>query len=316
MATLLSILLPVFGLILLGTLLRKSEFLDAGMEAAFNKFAYFIALPAFIVLKTARSPALNAGALLAAGALLLVTLGLLVLGWLSARLIRLPPRSVGTLVQAAFRGNLAYIGLPVIAFALGSAPEPLRREAETLAILSMAPTVLIYNLLGVMVLEWDRRLASQRHPVTSWLQSTLKNPLILACILGFSWNALALPVPELIIRSATPIAATAFPLALLAVGARIAVLSWRQGLLPGLMVCTVKNLAGLLLGLAVCHLLDLRDIPRLVILVFSVCPTAVASYVLVDQLDGDRDLAASSIALTTLGSLFALAAALYIGLSP
>lgn len=315
MGTLVQILLPVFGLILLGVLLQKSRFLDAGMETAFNKFCYYVALPVFIVMKAARSPSLNAEAIKTAGALLLVTLGLMLAGWLTAKLIRLPKRSVGTFIQSAFRGNLAYIGLPVIAFALAGQSESVRQQAETLAILTMAPAVLTYNLLGVMVLEWDRRHESHRHPLKSWGQSTLKNPLILACVVGFTWNALALPFPDLGVKFASPIAATAFPLALLAIGARIAVLSWRKGLFYGLMLCMVKNGMGLVFGVIVCHVLDLQGIHQLVILVLSVCPTAVASYVLVDQLDGDRDLSAATIALSTLGSLFALIAALYIGMA-
>src|SRR5690606_6742913 len=82
-----------------------------------------------------------------------------------------------------------------------------------------------------------------------------------------------------------------------------------------LALSVVKNGIGLLLGLAVSQVFHLEGIPRLVLLVLSVCRTAVASYVLVDQLTGDRDLAASSIATTTFGSSFALAAARWIGLS-
>lgn len=318
MFTILQILLPVFSLILLGAVLRKGGFMDQAMEAAFNKFCYYVALPVFLFIKAAQSPAqspaMESESLKTAGALMLVTGGLMLSGWIMALLIRLPKRSVGTFVQAAFRGNLAYTGLPVIAFALLGENEALRQHAESVAILTMAPGVLIYNLLGVMVLEWDRRHEISHHPLKSWLFSTAKNPLIISCAAGFLWHASPLPLPDLLIRIGLPVASTAFPLALMAIGARIAVLDWRQSFLTGFMLCVVKNGIGLLLGLAICHWLDLQGIHRLIILVLSVCPTAVASYVLVDQLDGDRDLAASTIALTTFSALFSLAGALYLGL--
>lgn len=314
MGTTLQILFPVFGLILMGSVLGYFRFMDEAMEKAFNKFCYYVSLPVLIVLKAAQSPIPNHDALESSLSLLLITLGLMVAGFIFAIVIRLPARSRGTFIQSSFRGNLAYIGLPVIAFALAGQPEHLRSQAESLAILTMAPGVLFYNLLGVMVLEWDRRGEREQHPLKGWLRSTLTNPLIIACIIGFSWNLLRIPFPRLLERIGNPLAATAFPLALLAIGARIANLSWKEGLIPSLSATFLKNFLGLVLGLLACRFFLLEGIHRLVILVLSVCPTAVASYVLVDQLNGDRDLSAATIAISTLGSLIALSLALFIAL--
>ncbi|MEX2605909.1 MAG: AEC family transporter [Kiritimatiellia bacterium] len=315
MATLALILFPVFGLMLLGSLLRHLRFLDAGMETAFNKFCYFVALPVFIVLKVARSPGIDPHALTSAAALLLVTVGLLLFGYPLCALFQVKKRSRGTFVQCGFRGNLAYIGIPVIAYALSDQSPELRQQAETLAILTMAPTVLVYNLLGVMVLEWDRRHEKTGHPIAAWLSSTLRNPLIIACVVGLFWNLTPLPVPEVLLQIGTPLGSAAFPLALLAIGARIYSLPWKH-IGPGAIgVSITKNGLGLLLGWLVTLLFQLGGINQLVILILSSCPTAVATYVLVDQLNGDRDLAASAIAATTIGSLFGLAGALAIGLN-
>jgi len=53
---------------------------------------------------------------------------------------------------------------------------------------------------------------------------------------------------------------------------------------------------------------------RLVVFILCSTPSAVAGYVLVDQLDGDRDLAASAIAGTTIAAIPGLAAALWLAL--
>ncbi|MDA3873897.1 MAG: AEC family transporter [Kiritimatiellae bacterium] len=310
MMSLALILFPVFGLMMLGSLLRHLSFLDTGMEAAFNRFCYYVALPVFIVLKVARSPGITPHALTSAAALLLVTFGLLLAGYLFCMIFKINKRSRGTFVQTGFRGNLAYIGIPVIAYALGDQTPELRQQAETLAILTMAPTVLVYNLLGVMVLEWDRRHETTGHPINAWLSSTLRNPLIIACVAGLIWNLTSLPVPEVLLQIGTPLGSTAFPLALLAIGARIYSLPWKHIGPAAIGVSLTKNGLGLLLGWLVTLLFQLEGINQLVILILSSCPTAVATYVLVDQLDGDRDLAASAIAATTIGSLFGLAGAL------
>lgn len=314
MATIVQTLLPVFGLILFGGGLRHIGFLDGAMEAALNKFCYWIALPVFIVTKMARAPGIDSGALRGIGVLLAVTLLLMAAGILLARLLRLRPRSRGTFVQAGFRGNLAYVGIPVIAYALSDRAASVQEAGISLAVLIMTPIVLLYNLLAVTALEWDRRHQQSSHPFATTLRSTVRNPLILACIAGLIWNALSAPVPPLLRKMTDPLGATAFPLALTAIGARVRSLPWKQvgrGLLGA---CLVKNALGLGFAWSICRVFPVDDLTRLVVYILSATPSAVAAYVLVDQLDGDRDLAASAIAGTTAAAVPGLAAALALAL--
>jgi predicted permease len=76
----------------------------------------------------------------------------------------------------------------------------------------------------------------------------------------------------------------------------------------------MKNAASLGLGLAIAHFLGLEGHSRLILLILAATPTAVATYVLVDQMDGDRNLAASAIAISTVVSVLSLSAALTFGL--
>jgi predicted permease len=316
MELILSSLVPVFGLIFLGAYLQRRGFLDSAMESLLNRLSYWICLPVFIVWKTAMTPPLGTGALHLSAALLLVTLGLMALGWITAHLLRIPKRSLGTFLHAVLRGNLAYIGLPVIFFAMRDQPESLRAETGSLAILAMTPLVLLYNLLGVMVLEWDRRGEHTSHPFRAWLRSTQRNPLVIACLVGLAWNRLSIPFPALLEATVAPLGQAAFPLALIAIGARIATISWKKKGLSLFGVCLVKNVLAIPLSLAVCAAFGFEGPARIVLLVLGATPTAVASYVLVDQLDGDRGLGAAAIAATTLASLPGLALAVWLSVSP
>ncbi len=312
MDRILSSLVPVFGLILLGAFLQRRGFLDPTMEGLLNRLSYWVCLPVFIVWKTAMTPPLGRGALHLTAALLLLTLGLMALGGISAGILRVPQRSRGTFLHAVLRGNLAYIGLPVIFFALRGQSESLRAETESLAILGMTPLVLLYNLLGVLVLEWDRRGEHSHHPLRAWVRSTQRNPLVIACLIGLAWNRLALPFPPLLESTVAPLGQAAFPLALLAIGARIATISWKKQGLSLAGICLVKNILALPLALFLCGLFGFEGPARTVLLVLGATPTAVASYVLVDQLDGDRELGAAAIAATTLVSLPGLALAVWL----
>ena len=313
-ATIVQTLLPVFGLIFLGAALRHIGFLDVAMERVLNRFCYWIALPVFIATRMAGAPGIDPGAWRGIGVFLGVTLLLLAAGVALARALRLPVRSRGTFVQAGFRGNLAYVGIPVISYALAGRPDAVQEQGVALAVLIMTPAVLIYNMLAVAVLEWDRRHDHASHPLASTLRSTLRNPLILACLVGILWNRVALPVPETLQKMTDPLGATAFPLALAAIGARLRSLPWKRvgrGLFGA---CLVKNVLGTLFAWAILRVFPVDELVALVLYVLSATPSAVAAYVLVDQLDGDRDLAASAIAGTTVAAIPGLAFALILAL--
>jgi predicted permease len=314
MMRLVDILFPVFGLMILGGLLRQIGFLDSPMEKTLNRFCYFIALPVFIVHRVATAPLLDQQTLQTGLALQAVTLGLWLLALLLAPLFRVTRRSRGTFSQTALRGNLAYVGLPVLAYALADRPAAEQDLASTEAVLAMGGVVLLYNLLGVLSLEWDRRHEQEGNPWIRCLVSSAKNPLLLACFAGLIWNVSGLPMPHVVSRMATPVGSTAFPLALMAIGSRIRGLNLGDFGLPVLGATLMKNAASLGLGLAIAHFLGLEGHSRLILLILAATPTAVATYVLVDQMDGDRNLAASAIAISTVVSVLSLSAALTFGL--
>lgn len=311
MWTIVDTILPVFALMLLGAALRGGGFLTPAMEEAMNRLCYWVALPVFLTWNTAIAPAIDFAALRGVGAMLTVVLLLLTAGITLLPLLRLPRRARGTFLQACFRSNNAYVDIPILTFALRDAPEAQLAQGIGLAAVILTPSVLLYNLLGVLVLEWDRRHLSEAHPLRTWFRGMVRNPLVIACLLGLLWNLLPLPTPDLIGRMAAPLGASAFPLALLAIGARIASLPWHHFGRDLLGVALVKNLLAIPLALWVCRLFAADPLTTLIVLVMSACPTAVASYVLVDQLDGDRDLGAAAIAVTTALSTLSLFAALW-----
>ncbi|MCC5846240.1 MAG: AEC family transporter [Verrucomicrobia bacterium] len=311
MWTILETVLPVFALMILGIALRKGGLLDVPMEKALNVLCYWVLLPVFLTWNTAIAPALDASALRGVAAMMIVVFLLLFLGITFIPLLHLPERSRGTFLQACFRSNNAYVGIPIITFALTQIDADLLARGLGLAAVILTPSVLLYNFLGVLVLEWDRRHTAESHPFKTWIRGTFKNPLVMGCLLGLLWNILPIPAPPLIGRIVTPLGAAAFPLALLAIGARIASLPLHHfgKNIAGLIL--IKNVLPIPVAFWICRLLNVDEISTLVVLVMSACPTAVASYVLVDQLDGDRDLGAAAIAATTALSVFSLVAALW-----
>ena len=139
-------------------------------------------------------------------------------------------------------------------------------------------------------------------------------PLLLACVAGLIWNGLSIPMPHVVTRMAQPVGSTAFPLALIAIGSRIRSLQLHHFGLPLIGVVLLKNGISLGLGVGLCHLMGITGSSQVIVLILAACPSAVATYVLVDQLNGDRELAASSIAITSVASIVSLSLALYLAL--
>jgi len=314
MMRLIEILFPVFGLLFLGGFLRQIDFVDQKMETSLNRFCYFIALPVFIVHQVATAPLLDAQTLETGIGIQAVSISLWILAMLTASLFGVSARSRGTFSQSCIRGNLAFVGLPVLAYALSDRSIEEQNLTSAEAVLAMGGVVFLYNILGVLSLEWDRRHEKGGNPWVRCILSSMQNPLLIACFVGLVWNISELPMPQPLSRMASPVGATAFPLALIAIGARIRGLKLHDFGLPILGAALLKNAASVGLGVLVAHLLGIEGNSRLILLVLCATPTAVATYVLVDQLDGDRSLAASAIAISTVASVFSLSAALALGL--
>ena len=173
---------PVFALILLGYYLFKIDFITLEIQKGLNKLAYWIALPIFLFYKVANakleaSTAGNIFICMMAG-----TLTVILLGYFLAVLSKRPKASCGAAVQASGRGNLAFIALPVILFTVTQYADDRAEVIVDSVILVLTPTV-IYNLIFVVVLMIHSTKGSENLK-RDILLGLLKNPLIIACVLG------------------------------------------------------------------------------------------------------------------------------------
>src|SRR6478609_7498089 len=147
----LNTLAPVFLLIAIGSGLQAWKFVSPGFLKEANRVTYWLGLPALLFSQLATSFSHGTGA----GRLLLVMLAatalVIVAGYGVAWLMKVPGPAVGTFVQGGFRGNLAFVGLPVI-FSPPDTPLFGGMSARTAAVLTVAPTMVAYNIGGVIVL--------------------------------------------------------------------------------------------------------------------------------------------------------------------
>ncbi len=311
MSNVFNTLAPIGLLILAGALLRQGHFAPSGFFRDLNRLVYWVALPALLLEKTAQVRSGGGDALRILGLLLTVTAICVLLGYLAVWWRRIPSAAAGTFVQGAFRGNLAYIGLPVLLFSMAGQPPEAVLAIETAAVLAMAPLIPTYNILAVLVLLAGRTVTDQRTRPRAILghaiRNVLTNPLLLACATGALLAAGGISLPAFAQRGLSAAGQMALPLSLLAIGASLTVGTLGQQLPRALGSASIKVLIAPLIGLLLGGCFGLSGLSLRVAMIFLACPTAVASYVMADQLGGDADLAGGIVALTTAMALPGLA---------
>ena len=134
------------------------------------------------------------------------------------------------------------------------------------------------------------------------------NPLLLACVLGLLLAGTGIALPLALQRTLSAAGQMALPLSLVAIGATLSLqglhVGWQPVLAASVLKVFVSPVIGYLLGALV---FGLSGAALRSVLIFIACPTAVASYVMTDQLGGDAELAARIVILTTLLALPGLA---------
>lgn len=300
------IILPVFFVISLGCLLRRTDLIDDRFLYQANRLIYFIGLPSLLFHKIATAD-FNAtfNGRMVAGATIVMLSGLIVSYSYAALGRKYRPEDRGAFSQGAFRGNLAYIGLPIVFSAYGDV-------AFARAGMYMGCLVPVINLLSILALLLPQRSGNRQTTWTFWYRSLLSNPLILAALLGIIWSYWELPLPKILARSFSLTASITLPLALLAIGGSFSLQKLRGDLVQATLASLFKVIGLPLLTIAVMMLLDVRGLDLGIAVLMAGAPAAAACTVLAQQLDSNTELAGSIILLSTLFSLISYPIILYL----
>jgi len=306
MFEILNTLFPVFLVIGLAYVLARKNFLTQHFLDVLNQLIYKVGLPALIVhsLATARRiPEDTLPVILIFFSATMIVFGL---AFLFAFSLRMDRKKVGTFVQATFRGNLAYTGIPIIIYALGDVSQETTAEVITLTMFIFAPAMLLYNALAVTVLVGSRT-ANHTRPIQTVAGKVATNPLILASLAGILLYYLPFQLPTMAINSLALLGQMAAPTALFCVGGAMAYVSMQGRYRSAIYAAGLKVIGVPLISFALLQTVAIHPNAALVLMILSACPTAVTSYVMARELDGDDALAAGSIVLSTLACIPVLA---------
>ncbi|WP_269523876.1 AEC family transporter [Coraliomargarita parva] len=298
MAYVINTLLPVFLLIGLGFLLAKRQFISESFLNELNKLTFWVALPALIIKSLSTASSVPEGTWGIFIVFAIATLLVSGLAYACFRGLKLDRWQMGTFIQAAFRGNLAYAAIPIIYFALRDQGETVVANAMAQTIFVFAPTMLLYNTLAVVVLQFSHH-SDWRSGLRQSTIQILRNPLIQSSIVGVLLFLLPVQLPGVIRNSLELIGQLAAPSALLCVGGSMAFVSM-EGRYRSASVASILKVSILpVLSLVLAKLAGLSGQSALILLILSASPTAAVSYIMAKELKGDVALAAGGITIST-----------------
>jgi len=294
-------LAPVFGLIVIGYVLKaRGPFQDDFWEPA-ERLTFYFLFPALLV--TSIGGAETAGLRALAMAAAMITATLLMAGTLMAMAARSRQPGIGgpgfaALLQGAIRPN-TYVGLAAAYALFGDA-------GLTLAAAAIIAVIPLVNFISIIaLLRWaGPETGTDGGPVPSgWgkaLAASLKNPIIIACLLGVVLNFTGLGLPPVIGPMLDIIGRAALPMGLMAVGAGLdfAAVRERRDVIVRAAVLKLAVMPGL--TYAACWAYGVTGVTQTVAVMFAALPVAAGSYVMTRQMGGDGTLMAGIVTATTL----------------
>ncbi|TCT09468.1 AEC family transporter [Paralcaligenes ureilyticus] len=291
------LVLPDFLLIALGwVLLHKLNFSREFFNGA-EQLVYFVLFPALLFHSLTQTPlSLGNASLLFQATMAVMGFGI-AMAWLAVPLFRPDPLAHASATQCAFRFN-TFIGLSLAGGFGGAA-------GQTIMAVMVGFAVPLSNMAAVHALA--------RQNGGKIFKEIMRNPFIIATVLGLLANFLSVPIPKPIDATLGRLGACAIAIGLMCVGATLS-LSGGRGAekLMGWMIAVrllFTPLAAIFIGWA----LHMPPLERQIVLLFGALPTASSAHVLAARMGGNGRLVAVIMSLGTLLSAMTIPFWLMIG---
>jgi predicted permease len=293
MAIVIAALLPVFLLIALGAVLRRTLMRLETQWHGLERLTYYVLFPMLLIQTLVKADLGKVPVAGVGGALLLAALAVSLLClalWPLFTRHGVDGPAFTSIFQGATRWQ-TYVALSVSGNLYGA-------TGLALASVAMVAIIPMVNVFSVTVLA--HYTSPEKQSMRAIAMTVVKNPLIWACAIGLFINVIHLPLPKLWYDVADALGGSSLAIGLLVTGAGLH--------LEGLLRPSVAAAAGVILKLLVMPVLALglalsfgiSGINLVIVAVCSAVPTSPSAYVLARQMGSDAPLLAQIITLQTI----------------
>lgn len=293
MAVVIAALLPVFLLIVLGFVLKRTLMRLDTQWHGLERLTYYVLFPVLLVQTLVRAdlsqvPVAGVGGALFLAVLLLSLLCLALQPWLSRAGIDGP--AFTSIFQGATRWQ-TYVALAVAGKLFGD-------HGLALASVAMVAIIPLANVFSVSVLA--HYASTEKRSAGAIVMTVATNPLIWACIIGLGLNVTHFPLPKLWHDVADALGRSSLAIGLLVTGAGLHLKGMFRPSLAASLAVFLKLVAMPVIAVALAVLFGLTGTSLAVVTACSAVPTSSSAYVLARQMNGDAPLLAQIITLQTI----------------
>jgi malonate transporter and related proteins len=301
MATVLAILLPVFGLIAAGYGMARTRLLSSEGVRGLGSFVYYVALPALLFRSTALGAAsetshANVIAAFFGGAVALFVLGLLI----GRFRFGMDLREQGVVAVNVSFGNTVQMGVPLVLAAFG--PDGMQAMALVIALQSI-----ILLTLATIVIELGRSGAGELgHALRAVAAAIATNPIITSIVAGFLWRLTGLPLPMAVTRFIDLLGDGASPCALFALGASLSGFRLAAGLGETAIIVGLKLVLQPIVVWSLAKLFGLAPLDTAVVTLAAALPIGMNAFLVAQRYQTYVAGSASAVVLSNLLSVLTL----------
>ena len=294
------ITIPFFAVIACGFFATRRKIINSAGRDGLNKFVFYFALPVLMFSLMAQADLKGEFQLTFVFAYLSVAIILFFFSLALARvLFRLDRRFSVIFATACIYGNTGYFGLPFVITAFG-------QEASVPMVLCTTFDLAVMLPLASILLEKYKGdgVESSGNVYAKSLLAVVKNPLIVASVLGIIFSLSGLQMPEVADRFVILLGTAAAPCALFALGSSM--VEERAEFLQGqIFLITIIKLVvhPLLIWIAMFHLFPVDTTWAKSAVIAASMPVAVTAYVLAQQYSVYIGRTSASILLSTIISV-------------
>lgn len=305
MHTVVSVVLPIFALILVGFVCRKTGRLGTHAASEINRMVVWLCLPALLFKVVATTTWVQ---IWQPGFILSFGLGCLAVFFITL-LWRLAHGKGLTLASleglSAAYANVGYIGIPLCLLVFGQDGLEPAFIASLIVVCVLFAFALAFIEIGMQP-EANPLLAVAKVPV-----SLLKNPLVLSPIAGAAWAMTGLGFNEPTERFLSLLADATTPAALVSLGLFLA--EKQSGETKGVWPLVIIKLVAqpLITGYLAFYVFTLPPLWAKAAVLLSALPTGTGPYMLAEYYECDAATVSRSILFSTLCSLLTLSLGMY-----
>ena len=288
-------ILPIFILIGMGLLSRKTGVLQSGDERVLSSYVYYFALPALLLINLAETTFTRETLQFMLAGVIPVLI-VIPFYWLIRVIWRFSKDTLYLLILSTIFGSTAFFGIPFVMFAFPT------DQGEHLAILSVVSISPVSITIAITTLELYKlgktTIWKGLHQVVKKLST---NPLILSILFGIVITFIGIKIPAPLSKSLHMLGSTTAIIAIFMLGVFLYGRRYTN-ITKALTLSLLRIMILPIIALLITKMFNLPNIERTILVLMHSVPVAISMIILSERYEFYTDIIASLILISSIGA--------------